>query len=265
MSDSLSMVRRAVAAGSSVATEHFRNDISVESKHSQLDWVTAADEAAQARIIEVIEDLDPAAAIIGEEGEYQGTIPEDGRAWIIDPIDGTTNFVKGTSEWVVAIAIVDGSTPKAGAIVAPARNEEYFVGPATATLNGSRLSVSGTDSVDEVVIAPIGRYTTSRAKRERFARYVERIVTQAGDLRRFGCAQLTLCLVATGGLDAMICPFPMPPWDTVAGAYMVERAGGTVTDLQGRRWTADSDSIVATNGRVHQEVLTAFESVGVDR
>lgn len=255
MDEPAAIAERAVEDGAGLAMEYYRGDIAVERKETSMDLVTEADRRVQERIVEVLREADSDAVIVAEESDYRETVPEEGDAWVIDPIDGTTNFVHGLSTWAPAVAAVSDGEPVAGAAVAPARGERYLAGPETATHNGEPLGVSDRSDPAEFVVAPILRYTESQADRERFAALTDRLVMELGDVRRLGCAQVTLALVAAGALDATIGPFPPNAWDTIAGAYMVERAGGVITDLNGTPWTPDSDGIVATNGQAHDEVV----------
>ncbi|QSG05134.1 inositol monophosphatase family protein [Halapricum desulfuricans] len=259
MSDLLTVAERAADAGAEFAIERFRRDVAVETKSTAMDLVTEVDRRAQERIVDVVREHDPDATIVAEEDDFRKTVPDRGEAWVIDPIDGTTNFVHGLLTWGPAVAVVRDGDPVAGAVVAPAREERYLVGPERATGNGDPLRVSDRSDPDSFVVAPILRYTGSAADRDRFAALTTRLVTELGDVRRLGSAQVTLALVAAGVLDATIGPFPPNAWDTVAGALMVERAGGTVTDLAGEPWTPDSDAIVATNGEAHDAVLDRLD------
>lgn len=255
MRDLTGAVADAADAGAEVAMDLFESDLAVETKGTAMDLVTEADRRAQDAIIDSLRAYDPEAAVVAEEGAFTEAVPDAGDAWVIDPIDGTTNFVHGLPTWASAVAAVEDGEPVAGAVVAPARDARYVAGPETVTKDGEPMTVSDRTDPGEFVVAPVLRYTGSRADRERFAALTERFVTELGDLRRIGCAQVTLALVASGSLEATVGPFAPTAWDTVAGAYMVERAGGTVTDLDGDPWTPDSDGIVATNGRAHGAVL----------
>jgi myo-inositol-1(or 4)-monophosphatase len=283
---------RAADAGASVALESFRGDLSVETKSDKTDLVTETDRAAQRRTVACIRKEFPDDTIVGEEQAEHGSagrasgeqergatdgstsegrtaseasreqgdpradirkrVPEAGPAWIIDPIDGTSNFVRGLRIWGTSVAAVENGEPVAAATVLPALDDTYLAGEET-TLNGDPVRVSAREDPETFAVAPIllgGDYgATVGALAERF-----------GDIRRFGCAQATLAAVAGGSLDAAVATTRMSPWDTVAGAHMIRRAGGRVTDLAGERWRHDSDGFVASNGTAHEEVLAAVGS-----
>jgi len=252
MPDRLRLARQAAAAGGRAAMDRFEDAIEVETKEGAMDYVTDADLAAQRAIVATIESAFPAEAIVSEEGDALKAVPETGDAWVIDPIDGTTNFLHGFKTWAPSVAAVRDGEAVAAAVRMPAHDDTYLAGD-TVERNGTEIAVSERTDPETFVVAPILRYTT--ADRERFSRLTDGIVHDLGDLRRLGCAQATLAMVAGGAIDATIGPFEPHPWDTVAGAFMVERAGGTVTDLSGDPWTPDAAGIVASNGEAHDELL----------
>ncbi|WP_049997313.1 inositol monophosphatase family protein [Halococcus sediminicola] len=244
---------RAADVGASVALEAFRGDLSVETKSDKTDLVTATDRAAQRRTVDCIREGFPDDAIVGEESDARKTVPEDGPAWIIDPIDGTSNFVRGLRVWGTSVAAVADGEPVAAATVFPALGDTYLADGEETTLNGNPVRVSAREDPETFAVAPIllgGDFgTTVGALAECF-----------GDIRRFGCAQATLAAVAGGSFDAAVATTRMSPWDTVAGAHMIRRAGGRVTDLAGQPWRHDSDGLVASNGHAHEELLDTLRS-----
>lgn len=259
MVDRRTIVRAAADRGVATALDRFDDTLEVDTKGETMDYVTDADVAAQRAIIETIDAEYPDDAIVAEEEAALKSIPASGDAWVIDPIDGTTNFVHGLKIWGPAIAAVRDGATVAAVVKLPAYGDTYVVDD-TVEKNGTEISVSERRDPATFVSAPILRYTTR--DRDRFARLTDAMISELGDLRRLGCAQATLAMVADGTIDATIGPFEPFPWDTVAGAHMVEAAGGTVTDLSGNPWTPDSDGIVASNGRAHDqliEMLTAYD------
>jgi myo-inositol-1(or 4)-monophosphatase len=241
-------------------------DAAVRTKDTKVDLVTDADTAAQEAVVDVIRGAFPDDAIVGEEGDELKTVPRTGAAWVVDPIDGTTNFVYGLKPWATCVAgVVDGE-PVAAAIHLPELGQRFEADDERATLadetrgrddagTASAIGVSDRADLETFVVSPTLRYTNTESDRVRFAAFTDALVSTAGDTRRIGCAQASLAYVASGALDAVVGPFPPAPWDTVAGAHMVELAGGTVTDLQGAPWRPGSDGIVASNGRAHDELL----------
>jgi myo-inositol-1(or 4)-monophosphatase len=263
MTDRVAVARRAAERGADEAIERFEQGVAVDTKGKEMDYVTEADLAAQEAVVGTIRESYPEDAIVGEEGDELKRVPETGDAWIVDPIDGTTNFLHGLKTWAAAVAAVRDGDPVASTIAMPAHGDTY-VGGGVAEKNGAEIGVSDRTEPETFVAAPILRYTVDDAHRERFARLAEAMIHTLGDVRRLGCAQATLAMVAAGSIDATIGPFEPAAWDTVAGAHMVDLAGGTVTDLGGEPWTADSDGIVASNGRAHTELLEILAAYGLD-
>ncbi|MFB6125999.1 MAG: inositol monophosphatase [Halolamina sp.] len=255
----LAAVERAAAAGATVAAERFRTDFAVERKSGKTDVVTEADRAAQRRVVEVIEETFPDDAVVGEEEEELKVVPEGGPAWVVDPIDGTNNFVRGVRFWATAVAAVVDGEPVAAANVLPAVGDAYVAGDDGVTRDGEPVSVSDVSDPERAMVAPTIWWSLDR--REEYAAANEAIVDRFGDLRRLGCAQGTLAKVADGSLDAAITNVDADPWDTVAGVHLVRQAGGRVTDLNGDRWRHDATGLVASNGAVHDEALAAARAI----
>ncbi|WP_323174261.1 inositol monophosphatase [Natrialba sp. PRR66] len=244
----------AAIAGSEIAHERFRTDLDVATKNSKMDFVTEADTETQHRVIEVVRDAYPDATIVGEEEDELKSVPEDGNAWVIDPIDGTTNFVRGVPLWTTTVAAVRDHETVAAVTVAPALGETFVADSADATLNDEPISVSEQADLERFVVAPILRYGSERDRQ--FGNLLRESILEFGDLRRFGCAQVTLAMVARGTLDAAVSPQPEPnPWDTIAGIALVERAGGVVTDIEGNPWKPGCEGLVASNGNAHDEIV----------
>lgn len=246
-------VAAAEAAGD-VAAERFRSDLTVERKAGKTDVVTEVDREAQRRARAVIADRVGDEPLIGEENDADGTVPAEGPAWIVDPIDGTNNYVRGVPLWCSAVAAVVDGEPVAAAIVAPALGDRYVAGD-EATVNGTQLSVSGRD--DPVACVACPTLWWDHDHRAEYGAILDDLVDRFGDIRRWGSTQLELAGVASGALDVAVTTVRGNPWDTVAGAHIVQRAGGRVTDVAGDPWRHDSEGLIATNGRVHDDALAA--------
>ena len=249
----------AARAGASVADAAFRTELVVETKASKTDVVTQADRDAQRAVFEVIEETFPDEPIVGEEADAPKTVPESGPAWIVDPIDGTANFVRGLPLFATAVASVIDGEPVATAIVCPALDDGYRVGTGGPVRNGRPISVSTRSDPEACAVCPTLWW--GQGRRGEYSRATRAIVSRFGDLRRFGSAQLELATVAAGGLDATVTNVVANPWDTVAGVHLVRAAGGTVTDLDGERWRHDSTGLVASNGAIHEEALAAANEI----
>jgi len=264
------IAERAARAGGVVAREQFRRGIAVETKGDKTDLVTQADRDAQHQVLATIREEFPgdrfvceeeAPQLSGPESEAEApalveSVPENGSAWIVDPIDGTTNFVRGIRTWTTSVtAVVDGE-PVGSATYMPAVGDLYAAGPESVTRDGKTMGVSENDDPETFLAAITNRWGDSAA----FGDVCRATAEAFGDVRRLGSFQATLALLADGGFDAAVCTQPANPWDTVAGVHMVRAAGGTVTDVHGDRWHHDSEGVVASNGTDHEAVLSAVRA-----
>lgn len=249
---------RAAEAGAETAAGSFRTDLSVETKAGKTDVVTETDRATQRRVIEVIEAEFGGEPIVGEEDDTPAAVPEEGPGWIVDPIDGTANFVRGIQFFATSVAAVSGGEPVGVATYLPAQEDIYAASHGTVTLNDAPVTVSSRTDPETFAVALVGWWPARegdshvsmyRAAAERF-----------GDVRRVGCIQGVLALVASGSLDGAFMPTSGHPWDTLAGVHLIRRAGGTVTDVFGERWHADSRGLVVSNGACHEDLLAAVQA-----
>lgn len=254
-SERLAVAHAAAEAGGERALQDFRRAIDVETKDGPVDFVTEADRAAQRAVLSEIRDAYPDHPIVGEEDEVPSQIPDSGPAWVVDPIDGTTNYVGGQRTWTTAVAALEDGEPVAAVTTAPALGDVFAAGQDGATRNGEPISVSETAVPEEAILCPTLWWPSDR--RDEFTAIAEAISHDFADCRRIGSAQLELALVADGGLDGTIANVRAQPWDTVAGAHIVRQAGGRVTDLEGDRWRHDARGIVASNGELHEDALEA--------
>ena len=251
-----SIAREAAESGAEIACEYFREGIGNDFKRDQMDPVSKADQEAQERIIAVLADRDPDAAIVGEENDAEKTVPESGPAWIIDPIDGTNNFVRGNRLWSVSLARTLDGEPVTAATALPATGDTYAAGLGAVERNGVECAVSDRTDPSSLIVAPI--FGLKDRDRDDYDDVTSYIHHELGDLRRLGSGQTSMAMVACGEIDAAISTVHMTAWDTVAGAHMVRAGGGRVTDLAGNRWRHDSDSLIATSGEIHEDVLAAL-------
>jgi myo-inositol-1(or 4)-monophosphatase len=247
---------RAALDGGSVAAD-YADDLQVETKAGRTDVVTAADRAAQARVVERLTALydEP---VVGEEAAegLAAAVPATGPAWIVDPIDGTNNYVRGLPVWTTAVACVVDGRPVAAAVVRPADGSRH-VAAARTSRDGTPATTSDRTDPADCVLAPTLWWPPD--DRAAFAAALGATVERVADLRRLGSAQATLAAVADGGLDGAFSDLRGEPWDTVAGVHLVRRAGGRVTDLAGEPWRHDATGLVASNGEpaVHEAALAA--------
>ena len=254
----LAVAECAARAGGRVAHDHFRSDIDVESKGED-DVVTEADRAAQRTVIESIRESFPDDAVVGEEEDERKTVPDEGASWVIDPIDGTHNYVRDIRMWGTAVAAVVDGEPVAAATVCPALGDVYTADGDGAYRNGDPIAVNDVADPHRATVSPTLWW--DHDARDEYANACEGIVRRFADMRRFGAAQVVLPTVAAGGLEGVVSNLRANPWDSVGGVFMIRQAGGRVTDLEGNRWRHDSTGLVASNGSLHDEVLAAAREI----
>jgi myo-inositol-1(or 4)-monophosphatase len=255
----LETARAAAAAGGAVALELFRADLDVETKAGPTDLVTRADREAQAAVAATVRERFPDEPVVGEEDESPTSVPSTGPAWVVDPIDGTNNYVGGVPTWATSVASVVDGEPVVAANVAPVAGDTYLGGD-RARLNDGPVSVSGTDTLRAATAVPT--FWWAHDDRAAYAETCRTLVERFGDVRRFGSAQLTLSYLASGAVDGVVTDLHTNPWDTVAGVHLVRLAGGRVTDRHGDPWRHDSEGLVASNGSdtVHEALLVATDA-----
>jgi len=228
--------------------------LDVREKGSRGDLVTLADRASEALIVERLSDAFPASAILAEESGARSGSGND--RWIVDPLDGTTNYAHGYPLYCVSIAYERGSELVAGAIYAPELDELYLAQSGDgATCNGSRLRVSEVREVADALVCT-GFHP---ARYERNAREFASLSGRAQGVRRDGSAALDLAFVAAGRFDAFW-EFGLHAWDVAAGALLVREAGGAVSATDGGAFAVEARSILASNGRVHAEMIEGLSA-----
>jgi myo-inositol-1(or 4)-monophosphatase len=245
----------AARAAARVLLEYFRNPgrLHVEEK-GRADLVSQADRDAEAVIFEALGRADPEARFEGEE-TLAGRATS-GRRYVIDPLDGTANFLHGLPHFCVSIAYVDGVDVTAGVVLDPVRDELFWVERGYgAYLGERRLAVSTRPLAEALVHTGV----TPSSSRQRFLTRLERVMAQVSFMRRMGSAALDLAYVAAGRGDAFF-EAGLKPWDVAAGLLLVREAGGIVTDLEGGDLMLATGDVLAASSNVHATLLTALRS-----
>jgi myo-inositol-1(or 4)-monophosphatase len=253
--------------------QYFRQHLKVEYK-GDADLVTAADRASEVLIRERIQQQFPGHDVLGEE---QGLNDQGSEyRWYVDPLDGTTNFAHGFPVFCVSMA-VERRTPNggdarqgtaagvriAGVVYDPTRNELFSAEQGRgAQLNGEKIHVSQIAKLKECLVAT-GFPSHKRHKNPNIYFY-HQITLRTHGVRRAGSAALDLCCVASGRFDGFW-EFNLNPWDTAAGVLIVEEAGGKVSRFDGSPFELNSRETVASNGLVHEALLSEFKKVFAGR
>jgi myo-inositol-1(or 4)-monophosphatase len=220
--------------------------------------VTEADKAAESYIIKNILRKFPKSSIITEEtGEYHG---DPKLMWVIDPLDGTSNYAHGFPWFCVSIGLYLDGKPKAGVIYQPFTQELYFAEKGKgAFLNGKRIKVSKTNKLEEALVGTGFYYSKSESLRNEVE--VFRIMNESTlAVRRPGSAALDLACVASGRFDGFW-ERGLSSWDVAAGFLLVEEAGGLVTNYQGKKTSIFEKYCLATNGKIHKRMQSVVSSI----
>ncbi len=257
--DRISRVGTAAAyAGGGVLKKYFGQITDVRKK-GRIDLVTRADTEAERKIIDSIREIYPDHAILAEEsGALAGTGAGPGAGqWIVDPLDGTTNFAHGVPICAVSIAFSADDQTQMGIVFNPFGGEFFSaIRGRGARLNGASIHVSRVDTTINALLATGFPYDPMPILGDLMARFAAGIKASQG-IRRLGAAALDLCHVACGRFDGFW-EQNLKPWDTAAGALIVTEAGGQVTDFNGQSHEAGCNQILATNGRIHSQMVTTL-------
>lgn len=242
----------AVKAGAAELQKYFAGEFKVSSKEGINNLVTEADHASEKAILQVIKEKFPDHQVLAEE---TGEILQDSEyKWIIDPIDGTVNFAHGIPICCVSIAIEKNDDMILAAVYAPVLNELYFAEKNKgATLNEQRIQTSSEEEVLKACLVTGFPYTyleKPNGPLEVFSKFIRKGIP----VRRLGSAAIDLCWVAAGRFDGFY-EHKLEAWDSAAGFLIVEEAGGKVTDFKGNRYSPYQPHILATNGKIHDDML----------
>ncbi len=246
-------VRAARAAGNLIARNIGQQDTFEVATKNKDDLVTSIDKQCEKVIVDTLLKAFRDHGIIAEEGGVQGN-PDSEYQWIIDPIDGTTNFVQGIGHCAVSIALRHNGKTEIGVVFDPMLNEMFTAARGSgAFLNGRRIRVGSRDSLDGAII---GTAFPTRY-RDRMHAYLElfsRLISNCADVRRMGAASLDLCYVACGRFDGYL-EQGLKAWDFSAGDLILREAGGIVTDFMGEPNYVKSGNVVSGNPKVLRALL----------
>ena len=232
----------------------FGGDLRIDKKGA-IDLVTEMDLEIERAFRAMIAERFPSHAVLGEEFEESGDREARPRfCWVLDPIDGTTNYAHGLPIFCASLALEIDGVAVAGAIYDPNRRELFTAEKGQgAWLNGVPLRVSNSAALIDSLLVTGFHYNIHRDSAELIELFGE-FISRARAVRRLGSAALDLCYVAAGRFDAFW-EHRLQPWDVAAGALIVEEAGGRVTTVEGGPFGSREGSVLATNGHIHAEML----------
>jgi myo-inositol-1(or 4)-monophosphatase len=249
----LALAESLARAAGALQRDRYETGVSIGTKSAPIDLVTEVDHACEALIVGTLGRERPDDAVVAEEGGGRDRERAVWR-WIVDPLDGTTNFAHGYPRFCVSIGVEHHGARSVGVVYDPLLDELY-----TATrgggafLNGRRLRVSAEDDLGRSLVATGFAYDVRQSPEDNldhFAAFVKR----ARAVRRDGSAALDLCYVAAGRFDGFW-ELKLHPWDVAAGFLLVEEAGGRVSDRAGGPAPRSGRDSVASNGRIHAAML----------
>ena len=248
-------VRAARRAGSVINRASLDGSaLEVKSKHAR-DYVTQVDRAAEQAIIEVVRKAYPDHGLLAEES---GAASADAEyRWVIDPLDGTTNFIHGFPQYCVSLAVQHRDALAHAVVYDPVRNELFTASKGSgAFLNDRRIRVSKCVRLQDALVGT-GFPFKELTRVELYLKQLKRLMSDASGVRRAGAAALDLAYVACGRLDAFW-ELGLAPWDMAAGALLIQEAGGLVADLEGNSGFLESGDVCAATPKLFPMLLEAL-------
>lgn len=217
-----------------------------------IDLVTQTDLAVEAYLLKSLPKLLPGSTVLAEESHT--SLAPGSLSWIVDPVDGTTNYAHGLPMVAVSVALWRDGRAELGAVYAPMLDELFWAVRGGGTfLNEQPVTVSTTKELQQSLIATGFPYSVA-TKAHTICSRLERVLAASQGVRRFGSAAIDLAYTACGRFDGFY-ETDLKPWDTAAGWLLVEEAGGRVSGADGKAYELGEEMIVATNGRMHDELL----------
>ena len=221
-----------------------------------IDLVTEADKMSEEFILAEISRRYPEHGILSEESAAKNE--QAAIRWIIDPLDGTTNYAHGFPFFCVSIALAKDGVVELGVVFDPLRDELFTASLAGgAYLNGKKLQVSSESDLSRSLLATGFPYDI-RVSNENNLNFFNAMAVRAQAIRRPGAAALDLAYLAAGRIDGFW-ELKLKPWDTAAGCLIVEEAGGVISDMTGGKWDLYSPGLVASNGLIHEQMMSVFK------
>src|SRR5256714_436493 len=253
-------VKAARKAGSIINRASLDIDLVHVSAKGRSDFVTEVDRAAEEAIIDTLRAAYPQHGFLAEESGASSASGSDEYTWIIDPLDGTTNFIHGFPQYAVSIAPQQRAQLTQAVVYDPTRNELFTASKGRgAFLNDRRIRVSRRTQLRECLIGT-GFPFRSLEHLDAYLRIFKRVTEETAGVRRPGAAALDLAYVAAGRLDGFW-EFGLSPWDMAAGALLIVEAGGFVADFSGESNYLTSGNVVAGNPKVFPQVLKLVQEV----
>jgi myo-inositol-1(or 4)-monophosphatase len=223
-----------------------------------IDLVTSVDRDSERRIVDILRRTFPDHSILAEE--ETDVVGDNHYRWIIDPLDGTTNFAHGYPHCAITIALEYRDEILLGLVYDPLRQERFeAVKGEGATLNGNSIRISGVKELDKALLATGFPYDR-REHADFYLRFFKAFMLRSQGIRRNGSAALDLCYVACGRIDGYW-ELKLRPWDIAAGALIVTEAGGKLSDFSGNKFSIRGNETLASNGALHDEMVHVMNTL----
>jgi myo-inositol-1(or 4)-monophosphatase len=252
------LAERLAREAGAIQRERFETEIRISTKGTPTNLVTEVDHQCEALIVGGLEQERPNDSVLAEEGSGQDDPSAEWR-WVIDPLDGTTNYAHGYPRFCVSIGVERGGVREVGVVYDPLLDECYrAVRGGGASLNGRRIQVSSEDRLEHSLAATGFAYDVHKSPDDNLANF-GRMIKSTRAVRRDGSAALDLCYVAAGRLDAFW-EFKLNAWDIAAGLLLVEEAGGRCTNMAGDPPPRSGAETIASNGVLHDAILALLET-----
>lgn len=256
------MLRKAIEASrlAGEAIRHYANQVNkldVEKK-AQNDFVSKVDREAETLVVRLLQRAYPDHAFVGEEGGKQGV--ESDYEWIIDPLDGTTNFLYGIPQYAVSIALKHKGRLMVGVVYDPLRDETFAASRGDgATLNGRRIRVSERTNLQNALLGTGIPFRTNQ-NLDLYLQSMKVLLPETAGVRRMGSAALDLAYVASGRFDGFW-EFGLHEWDIAAGVLLIQEAGGLISDMRGNNTHMQTGDVLAANPKVFKEMLKRLHPI----
>ena len=253
LAECLTLAVQAAHRAGRLLAAHRGRPRTVQTKRSDIDLVTEIDRGSERLIHETIRRRFPEHGFLGEERLH--TNPGAPYRWLVDPVDGTTNFVHGVPAFAVSIGLLQGDTPLVGVVYDPARRDLFTaIAGRGARHNGRRIQVSRRKTL-AVSLLSTGFSAKFRTNPTPYLRWFTALQSRCHAVRRMGCTSLSLAYVACGWQDGFY-EQDLWPWDVAAGLLLIREAGGRVTDFCGKPVRLAHGEVAASNGWIHRELLS---------
>ncbi|MFO1463947.1 MAG: inositol monophosphatase family protein [bacterium] len=258
MSEFTEIAAQACRLAGQLQLEGLKRARQIEFKGS-INLVTDVDKACEKEIVDLLQGKFPDHDILAEEGS--GRRKDSEYKWVIDPLDGTTNYAHGYRLFCISIALERRGEIVVGAVYEPNRDEMFLAEKGSgAALNGERIRVSEVADLNHAMLATGFAYNVREAKNNNLDHF-ENFLMKAQAIRRDGVAAIDLCYVADGRYDGFW-ELNLFPWDVAAGLLMIQEAGGKVTDFRGRPFDIYAKEICASNGKLHEAMVAVLGGLG---